>query len=686
MREASTADRNDQVVIKEVSGNYRTAVRLELDNSGTWEPLNDVDVQKGINWSESGKKERYANISLTPLPGTISFNVYNENGKYSDGSGTAFEGLIDKETKVRLQAGPILSSLDGVDVETSLNLNQSSGLFIGSYYHQMAYDATPQVKVTQGATSGIPSHFKDYNLYDSLNYDSATYSLDAYVIATYDTYGQGYQNVNKITVTANNTNGTIYYRTFNSSSAVGISYLTNWTNGGATANGDTDISVSLEGRYIQVAVVYDGISWADDNAVTAIKVTSQSYVEWLYKSVYYLDRPSFTDPKAPQPALVVCKGRDAYKKAIITDVNLEDLSAGVAVDQLIKDVCDQIGILYNASSIGNLSDFPNRVLATGVELKKADTVFEWCMQLINTEGYQMFMKYNDTLEDNIMYVQPKPTTADASGAFNYKNYESIDDVSKNSDRILQRFTTISNDQTPQAEERLDALLIDSTGAKSLSWTSTAGGGNAEFKRLVFDFPNNITISNFEATPTSFTFDVDSITGSVYAIAYGNKWDSDPDFEGEAFAIDNHKINQGITYKNINSLVISDNECKELSESFANDYGEPTIEARGLRWPYCNLRPEINDLFMLWRRFIFTNDVFFVTKITHHWSAGAAPNEYSVYNLDDTGLDRGDPFWDDGTTQWDKGWVWDMGISTSLNTNAEIDAIADALVINNTDFI
>jgi hypothetical protein len=46
-----------------------------------------------------------------------------------------------------------------------------------------------------------------------------------------------------------------------------------------------------------------------------------------------------------------------------------------------------------------------------------------------------------------------------------------------------------------------------------------------------------------------------------------------------------------------------------------------------------------------------------------------------FNLDDSGnkfSDQGDFIYDD-IMIWDRGYVWDMGISTPLSTNAEIDA-------------
>jgi hypothetical protein len=686
MRSASTTERTEEIILKAISPNYRTALKLEIwdESINSWEIINDVDWSRGVEWTEAGKKEKYANYALTPLPGTVSFSIYNENGKYSDGSGTQFEGKIDKETKVRLQAGPLLNSLSD-ETETALTLNDNSGLFISSYFYHMEYD-TSYVAITSEGLGSAPPHFKDqFEFYDAQNYDTTTYSLDAYTVQTYDTGLSGYEQINGFTVNCNTTNGTIYYRTLKDPTLTETSKLSDWTSAGATVSGNKTVSFTSTDRYLQVAITFDGITYTDDLRVNSISVASQSYVEFIYKSVYYLDRPSFSDPAAPEAAMIRCNGRDAYKRAVATDVNIEDLSTNpLRIGDLVENVCDQIGILYSATSIDLVADVGMRSTSTGVGVVKADKLFEYCMQAANQSGYVMYMQYDESLDDNILYLQPKPNSTDAAGAFSYKNYVSIGDVSKNSDRILQRMTIISDGQVPRAEKKLDQLSISSTGSYAMNWAST-GGGEHEFKRFTLDLPDNITISNFESTPIAFTFDVDAVTGTVVATAYGSDWNADPLYEGEAFAIDNHIAGDGITSKIINPLVINDQECKDIAESFTRDYGSPVFEARNLTWPYVNILPELNDLFMLWRRFIFTNDVFFITKITHRWSGGAQPNESTTYNLEDTGLERETPFWDDNITQYDKGYIWDMGISTSLNTDAEIDAIADSKVIHNIGF-
>lgn len=518
-RSASTAELTEEFYLSQISPNHKSVVSLEVfnTNTGAYQEIEDLDTKKGVNWTVSGKKEKFANFSLTPLASTINFSVVNKNGEWSNGSGTAKENVIDTETKIRLKAG--------------------------------------------------------YNPAD----------------------------------------------------------------GSAT--------------------------------------------EWLYTSVYYLDTPVFTDPSAPQMPMINCRGRDAFKRAIGTDINLEDLSGGTDIDDLIKLIADKVGIQYSSTSIADLSAFADRVLADGVDIKKADKVLDWCMQIINPTGYQMYMEYDSTLDENILFVQQKPTIATADGVFSYRNYKSIGNSSKNADKILNRLTVISNSEIADKEEQLDQDTFTTTGSKIQSWV-----GESEYKRITVDQPEEITISNFSTNPESITFDLDVLnTGGVVFTVYGNKWDGDaPSFEGEAIEPNNMLNYDGTTARIENPLVVSDAECKSIADSFISVFGTPVEQARNLIWPYLYLLPEVNDLYLMWRRHIFNDNLFFVTKISYFWSVS---NESTQFNFDDSGLnfsDLGDFIYDD-VLDYDKGYLYDMGISTPLSTDTQIDNASDAVRVRNYAF-
>jgi hypothetical protein len=692
MRKASTADITEEIQLNLISSNCQTATKLEVYVNDIPQVLNELDESAGIDWTESGKKQKSFKQTLTPLAGEISFNVVNEKGKFSTGSGTTFEDILDNETKIRFSAGYFLDSAKAEETE-SLNLNNVSGLYPFSQFYHTQYTSN-YVYLDISSETEIPSHFTDIFIpfYDSETYDDSNYSPDAYNIQTYDTGGSNHEQINSFDITCNNTEGTVYYRSFNNSVSLDKSTTSQWESVGATVDGTKSIILStpIKKRFFQVAVVYDGVSWSDDLRITNVTIYKQSFVEFMYKSVYYLDTPEFTDPEEPEIPMIYCNGRDAWKRAIAKEINIPDMSGGGAlqVDELIKEIADQINMPYTSSSIADLSAFSDITWSSGLaDLEEADEVFELCMQKTLSTGYQMYLKYDDTEDENILFVTQQPDALEADGAFNYNNYINIDSTRKNNDKMLQRITIITDQQVVNAKEQLAQTAFTTTGAKTMSWS-----GNAAYKDISIDKPDDITISGLSVSPTQIDFTIDSITGTVTVTVDGNKWKStNPTYEGEAINLDNMIKGKGSTSRLVNPLFISDNECKTQAEAFITNFSSPVFEARGLTWPYVNLIPEINDVFLMWRRFFFRDNLYFITGVSHHWDRDVEPTESTSFNLEDSGRNYSEQssfIWDDSPVlnQYDKGYVWDMGISTPINTDDEINAIADALVVHNVDTV
>jgi hypothetical protein len=762
-RNASTAERTETIIYALTKYNLKAEARMEVYNNGQYYLIHDLDDGVGIDFTEGGRNQKIANFALTPISGEVSFSVVNELGKYSPGSGTAVEGFFDNDTKVRLKAGYKLPTA-GTSTTTSLDLNDVSGPLVKSFFYKTESISSGLVQVdSDGPTS--TTHLYDCTQgYGTALYGFSRYGPTAFYVATYDSEGIGYQNMTNISITSNNTDGKVYYRGVNASDSIDKSGFANWTYAGLTSNGTSNYSISVTNRFLQVCVLYD-VTLATQQ-ISDITITHAPYIEWVYKSVYYLDSPEFTEPSAPGIPLVVCEGRDAWKRALENDINIADLSGGVYLDSLIKDTCDQIGILYNSTSIASLSGFSQRVLDSGIDIKKAEDLFAMCMQIISSSGYQMWLQYDSVLDDNIMYVQLKPTT-DTDGAFSYRNYEELGGTQRNYDKRLKRITVISDQNPVVAKSQLDTDTFSTTGSKSLSWS-----GEAEYKRLVISDPDNVTISNLVVNPTSITFDIDSISGSIDFTVEGNKWagkigspsfngtndeDNDmstsgryiggtnstyeveidatgtpdtfkwrkdggsyttginitgnkqtlengirinfrqttghtladrwifntfvdgPDYEGEYFNYENMTNDKGVTSRLIIPLVISDAECYSIASSLTSLYGDPILEAKGLTWPYMNLLYTINDLMLLWRRYQFTDDLYYITTIKHHWDKD---EDNTSFDLEDSGNDFSDlgSFIYDDIMDYDKGYLYDMGISSPLSTDAEIDAAST--IVNN----
>jgi hypothetical protein len=686
MRSGTTVESNAEIVKQLVSPHCRTALKLELYIDGSPENIEDFDVQKGVDWSESGKNQKYANTSLIPLPGTVRFQVDNVNAKYSPGSGSYLENTLDIGTKIRLSSGYFLQEpLD--QVENSFILNKTSGLIIGSYFYNTQFNTS---YVEWGQYGGTITHFTDlFNpLYDSETYDDSTYTPGGYTVQTYDSGDQEYESINGFKITTDTTNGLIYYRTLNDANNLGDSVSSEWTLYGPTINGEISVDIpDVNDRFLQVGVIFDGMSYTDVAKVTSIKVQVQSYIDWIYQSVYYLDNPSFDDPPAPLAPKVFCDGRDAFKLAIDTDVNLPDLSSlNRTPDELAKYICDQIGLGYSSTSIDDLSSFGNITWAGGFgDIKKASQVFEKIMEKINSGSYLMYLKYDKTLDDNILYITKQPNTSlEADGAFSYKNYISIGASRRNGDKAIMRMTVLTDTQVVKAEELLDTETITSVGVTTFTWT-----GNAVYKRFTADLPANIK-GTVVITPTSAALTVTEITGTVVVEIHGCKWDStNPTYEGEAINFNNMMAGTGTTARSINPLMESDAECKSVAESLSDDFAEPIQEAQGLKYPYLNLIPELNDSFVLWRRYFLDDNIYSINKINHHWDESENPRQTTSFNLEDTGRNFSETsnfIYDDtpNPMKYDSGWIYDMGISTPQSTPEEIEAATKYTY--NVDFI
>ena len=502
-------------------------------------------------------------------------------------------------------------------------------------------------------------YFTDYftqTYGEGATYGDGEYEKAGYYVYYFDLQKKGWNVGQSVSITTNNANGKIYYRLFNDISLANYGDTdtsTDWTELGSTVNGTISYSFSTNAeRYIAICVLWDGVSWTNAE-ISDMTLTYTSYVEWIYYDIFELDQPTFEEPQEPEFLYISCIGRDAWKKAIETQINLVDLTAGKACDQLIKDICDQIGISYTGTSIADLSGFANRTLSTGYgdskenkNLPYAVDVFENIMEIINqgSTKYQMYIEYDVSLDDSILYVQPKPSTYASDFVFDYRHFVEMGTLRKNYDKVLKRITFITDQKNVNAEETLSTDNYTTAGQKTISWS-----GDAEYKSYTITLNSGTlpTITLDEVNPTSLKMTLGSGTFDITVVTKGNKWSSAPTFEGESIDHDNMINNVGTTSRIINPLIISDAEAGNIAQAFIDDNGDPVWESNNIRYPYLNLVLEINDMCFLWSRSVFTDDLRYITGYTYFWSS--EPQDYSVFNLDDSGLD----FSDEGDFVYDR---------------------------------
>ena len=291
-----------------------------------------------------------------------------------------------------------------------------------------------------------------------------------------------------------------------------------------------------------------------------------------------------------------------------------------------------------------MAAFSSRTLATGLKnLSRCEQAYELIMQIINQKGsvkFQMFTEYVAASDDDILFVQPKPSTLAADFVFNYQHFSSIPALRKNYDRLLKRITVISDTNVFDKEEQLDTDTFVVTGAAVLSWSGNAQG--KRFTSVVNSGDAVVTLTT--VANTSMTFNITGTTINVTITVWGNKWDSsEPTSQGEFINFNNMTNNRGNTSILTNPLVLTDAEAADVAEGLIDDFGTPDREAIGLTYPYLNFLLEQNDMTLVWAIAVFTDNLFFITGTRYHWDETAIPGDASTFDLEDSGLN----FSDDG---------------------------------------
>lgn len=683
MRTASTDERTWEIIEQLHGSNCKAQCMLEYYNDG-WVYLEDLDTESGLSWDESSQIDKTGNFPLLPKSASLSFNVININGKYSDGSGTEYENVLDLGTRLRLKGGYKLNSV-GETITETIDINSN----INTLKYYMS-DSSNNVVLDSGGDNDI-TYFNDLfaTFYDTETYGDSNYTPAAAFIQTIDNIKDGFKLSKSFKITNNSTNGTIYYRVFSNLNTVSTleratSY---WTNAGSTINGSVTVDVNSDKRYLQVAVVYDGIDWSGGDQITSLTVDTASYVEWVYTTCFLMDTPSFSDPREGLLPMISCKARDVWKRVLDTDYNTEDISAGVTADTFIKKILTVAGVSYTSTSIADLSSFGNLSYNFN-ETKKCYEILEYVMQWItrsSEKNYRMYIKYDETTDDNICYVEEKPDAYEAVFVQNYRYYEKIGSRKKTYDKLLQRVTVVDDDLSHDEEILLNGVQnVTSSGEYKYTWTNEAG-----YKRVVYDSTGSssdfaITIKEINTGVTdpvdgpNVVFTITGTTINVDISVYGCEWSaSDPSVEAEYINLANMTDKKGVTITIENPYFKSgtDADVKDIAEGFGADYGNPSVEIGNLVYPYLNLIDDLNDPVLIWSRLFFNDDIFAVTAKSYRWSEN--PNDGTNYKLIDTGInfsDLGTIIYDSGTEliKYDNGFVYDMNFGPQA-TEAEIDA-------------
>jgi hypothetical protein len=670
MRAASTPARTEEIIAS-LSGDKRNAeVVLYYWADNAWNLLEDLDEEAGVQWDQPSTRFDYTSIVLVPQASNIGFTVKNWDGRYSPGSGTQWSGVLDANTKIKLQAGYTLADY-GATANLPMNLLEGINGY-GFYFKNVGGVLVPDATNTSGDTS---KYFHDvYTLYgDGATYGDSYYGPGGYFVSTLVFPTKDY-NATKIKVTAQRDHLKVYYKVHIGRDSDAITFnLDQWIYAGETISGTVALDINAIGRIIDVAIFDDGYYGWTPQGVTALSIDYQTKIEWVYNSVFYLDTPEFTDPPAPEIATVICAGRDVFKRAQEHEMNLPDIS-GLTVDQVIKYVCDEALIPYTSTSIADLSAFGTRTLTTGLENSTtADKILEYCMQLITQYGlprYQMFILYDPVVDDNVLTVKLKSTSAAPDMIFTQPVVSQIGNKRKNYDRLVTRFSVYSKKESFNNQTLLATQNITAAGDYTISWS----GDNYDKNLKVTVNSGSATVTlqavAIPVTPTSVLIHVAGTAFDIDVKVYGNTFTTTPAAAGENFYLPNMLGGAGKTLFIENLLVNDDAEAQRIAKALTDDCGSPAYEIGDIQFPYLNVMLDQNDTAAVWSKINFIQNFYNILNVKFAWNRAASPQQTTGYALVDNGQLLTSERWDD-IVKWDTGWLWDMQFgprATSDNTD------------------
>lgn len=658
-RQASTPERTEEIKFLLAGSNLKAHAYIEIERGGVWRITPDLNENRGIEWTEDRRRYDYSNFSLTPIANDIKFQIINKFGKYSEGSGQPEAGSIDNNVRVRVTAGYKLPS----SVEKTRNILISNFHLL---YHTQISSGTV-IADANNVAGFSEKHFNDLfaTKYDAHKYDTAKLTPSGYAIYADDGIDGGQRKIKQVRLTANSDKLRAYWAEVESPYSIDdINVETKWNSLGTLANGENVFTVSSTGkRYFLIAVVWDGIPWSDPAALENIDLIADDFMEWIYRSVYYLDSPDFDDPPNPALATIDCVARDAWKKMLEIEVNTQDLT-GQRIDQIFKDLCDQVGVKYSATSIDDLGLFPVRALSTGLgDVEKGDSICARLIEIINQDGltkYEMYLAYDATIDDNILFVKPRPSSYEAVVVFDFHKYRQLGKLRKNYDKLVSRFTIFSEDKQVDKTVNLATQVITTSGLTTISWAtpsvylqySFTGPGSTPEESTIVDM-----------TPTSITFNF-TVVPNVTVKVFGCAWTAgEPTYWGEYINHRNMLLRGGITNKLKNELVTSSAEAKAICKGFSIDYGTPLYDSTGLQFARLNLLLEDNDIAFVWSRSLNIDRLFYVVGIVYKWDRAQKPGDSTVFKIQDTGrrfTDVGNFEWDN-VEKWDIGYKWDQSL-------------------------
>lgn len=669
MKSLSTAARTYRYTQLVRGNNAYSHIKAVYVDNGT-DVLFD-DLTYPVTITKDIVKRDVGNLNLTPAVSVCEFAALNKDGKYSPkNAGSAFSDILVRDRVFKFYEGKNL----GAGTRTTAAYDSTFTYYTAEESSGFAFDGT-----NAGGNSDA------YNLisgavYGTSVYGTSTYGSAGYVVFVFDRETAYTETLDSIVVTATGTEGAIYYRNAQSIEAAQAGDITSWTAGGATVSGTKTVALgSIDNwRYLLVAVMFDVDSYDSTFAVSDCTLTYTPYVEWILLGTFFLDEPDFqeggkrgfrqgSDVDVPIVSLVAT---DVYKRAVDTEINLQDLSSsggGVAIRTLIMDIADIANIPYNSSDIAviDTGKYPARTIASGyTEAVTVDDIYNNIMQIIGTD-YRMWID-----ETGYLHLSEKSTSTSSDWIFDYRNYiNAVQTVY--SDRRVKRITFTNEALSAELPVDPEVLLDEAVGATAstvvLDWS---GVGNAAYLRYTFDINSgDAAITGITWTRTGATFTLSGSSIDVTIRVYGCPYTGGA-IVGEQIDPTNAGENDGATRQLNNPLILTEAEAERMATDYLSLFAEVPYTVK-VQDAYANGLLELADTALLVSSTFFETTIYEVTSIKHIFAS--VVEKYTEYELSDSGRNSPELTYDTlfETTQfvYDAGYIYDgrYPVGTSYET-------------------
>lgn len=611
----------NQAILSQIDGSscrQRTKTEYYSDAAATWKEFDPTDIESR-SISLSTKNDRYQVQSFLPPAKTISLSLNNFNQQYNTGAGDPKSSILKKNLLIRAWSG-----YDLTFIATTGNFNDD---FIDrtKFVHTKLVSGTVTPIVTDFTGTYDTAAF--LNVYDGNTYDTNTYTGLGYYKKTLTLPSlSSKQKPTKLVLNTSTNRHQFKYKVSPYSDFFGAAWST--FSNIATGSNTKLLDANYDANYIQYLLTYDASTFSNAFSLNTATLYYDDKTYLQQKGLFIIDDPVLGEK-------VSIKGRDYFKKALETEINMPPFTSPVLVTTLMTKALDRCNIPYDITEWDSS--------ATTATMLAADH-----STLNNISGYKMMdllMDYMNAGSDNWQFQ-----FSDGGNALlkNVPNRSVIDFVvnaninilgnaskSTDSDKQVQRVTMTNKNIVVNAESTLATYTGTTTNPGLLYATYSSAS-----LYVRYEDDNDVILTEYYRSNTAVRFttkNTQPYTIRIYGCTAKNAITDE--VYAERGNSDNIISNSGSTYKKTNSL-FTQTACDKFVDYVITTFGEPQKTAKYSQWS--NPFMVINDNVSFFDKDTSSNSIFNITGINESWNPPALNESVS---LQDTGLSLTGLTWD-----------------------------------------